>query len=199
MIKTNYLYKNNRLILKIMRQNIKNNSKRVIDAKLYTGKYYDFMLFKGNIKKYGKQYIDSLSIVDFSTLTIKNGILYSDTVWNNAINDGVELFNVGFTGMDNGLISFRKDRITNEEFLNLYLNSHLNIESGDTRLFLSPVTGNTLEYNYPIDINEEEKYISCKGGFYQGFFKLHGHKYQVLPNRFRRNRRIRNPLNRNRG
>ena len=183
MIKTNYLYKNNRLILKIMRQNIKNNSKRVIDAKLYTGKYYDFMLFKGNIKKYGKQYIDSLSIVDFSTLNIKNGILYSDTVWNNAINDGVELFNVGFTGMDNGLISFRKDRITNEEFLNLYLNSHLNIESGDTRLFLSPVTGNTLEYNYPIDINEEEKYISCKGGFYQGFFKLHGHKYQVLPNK----------------
>lgn len=182
MTKPNYLYKNNRLILKIMRQNIKNNSKRAIDAKLYTGKYYDFMLFKGSVNKYGKQYIDSLSIADFSSLNLKDGILYSDVVWNNAVNEGVELLDVGLTGVDNGLISFRKDRITNEKFLELYLNSTMKIESGDTRFFMTPVTGNTLEYIYPLYLNDgDEKYISCKGGFYQGFFKLYGHKYQVLP------------------
>jgi hypothetical protein len=38
-------------------------------------------------------------------------------------------------------------------------------------------------YNYPLYLieNEDEKYIACKGGFYQGFFKLYGHDYEVLP------------------
>ena len=165
----------------IMRQNIKNNHIRALNAKLYNQKYYDFMLFKGESIKQGKTYIDSLSIADFSDLQIIDGKLFSNVIWNGAINEGVELTNIGLVGIDNGLISFRKDRISNEELLNLYFNSKLTIESGDTRLFLSPVTGNTLQYEYPMYFNEDEKCISFKGGFYQGFFKLHGHKYQVLP------------------
>ena len=185
MTNPNYLYKNNTLIYKNMRQNIKNNRDKSIKAKLYHGRYYDFALFRGEISKYGKEYIDSLAVADFSSLNIKDNVLYSDATWSKSINDGVKLENIGFTGMDNGLISFRKDRITNEEFLNLYLNSELSIDSGDTRLFLNPITGNTLTYSYPINLEEDKevKYISCKGGFYQGFFKLPGLKYQVMPNK----------------
>lgn len=185
MTNPNYLYKNNTLIYKNMRQNIKNNRDKSIKAKLYHGRYYDFALFRGEISKYGKEYIDSLAVADFSSLNIKDNVLYSDTTWSKSINDGVKLENIGLTGMDNGLISFRKDRITNEEFLNLYLNSELSIDSGDTRLFLNPITGNTLTYSYPINLekDKEVKYISCKGGFYQGFFKLSGLKYQVIPNK----------------
>ena len=165
-----------------MKQNIKNNYTRGIDAKLYSAKYYDFMLFKGETLKYGKAYLEKLKIADFSNFNIKDGILYSDAVWNNAINNGVKMLDVGVTGVDNGLISFRKDRITNEKFLELYLNSEMEIESGDTRFFMTPITGNTLDYIYPMYLNEgEERYLACKGGFYQGFFKLYGHKYQVLP------------------
>ena len=29
----------------------------------------------------------------------------------------------------------------------------------------------------------DEKYIVCNGGFYQGFFKLYGHNYEVLPHK----------------
>ena len=178
----NYLYKNNSIDIKKMRQNIKNNYTRSFDTKLYSGNYYDFMLFKGKTIKYNKSYIDSLAIADFSDLDIKDGTLYSNTNWTKAINDGINLYNIGFTGVDNGLISFRKDRISNEEFLELYLNSSLKIETGDNRLFLNPVTGNTLEYEYPMHlIEDKERYIACKGGFYQGFFKLHGSNYQVLP------------------
>lgn len=168
-----------------MKQNIKNNRDKSIKAKLYNGRYYDFSLYRGGIMIYNKAYIDSLAIADFSDLDIKDDKLYSKIGWPKAINEGVSLYNIGFTGVDNGLISFRKDRITNEEFLNLYLNSELNIESGDTSFFLSPVTGNTLEYEYPMYLteNDNERYISCKGGFYQGFFKLHGSKYQVLPHK----------------
>lgn len=182
MIIPNYLYKNNTVDIKKMRQNIKNNYTRGLDSKLYGANYYDFMLFKGKTIKYNKSYIDSLAIADFSDLDIKDGTLYSNTNWSKAINDGINLYNIGFTGVDNGLISFRKDRISNEEFLKLYLNSNLKIETGDNRLFLNPVTGNTLEYEYPMHlIEDKERYIACKGGFYQGFFKLHGSNYQVLP------------------
>lgn len=183
MTNPNYLYKNNMLTLKkIMRQNIKNNRDKSIKAKLYHGRYYDFTLFNGKVTKFSEEYINSLAIADFSSLNIENGILYSDTTWNNAINEDVKLLDIGLTGMDNGLISFRKDRVTNEEFLNLFLNSEFTIKPNDTRFFMTPITGNTLNYIYPMYLNEvNERYIACKGGFYQGFFKLFGHKYQVLP------------------
>lgn len=168
-----------------MKQNIKNNHIRKIDSKLYNANYYDFMLSKNEVITYNKSYLDSLSIADFSNLNIKDNILYSESVWDKAINEGVELNNIGFTGVDNGIISFRKDRISNEKFLELFLNSKLEIESGDTRFFMTPITGNTLCYEYPIHLKEDnnEQYLSCQGGFYQGFFKLFGYKYQVLPDK----------------
>lgn len=169
-----------------MHQNIKINNTKSLDAKLYSAKYYDFMLYKGKVadKKYE---LKDLSIVDLSDLNIINGKLYSNVVWSGATNKGVLLKNIGFTGMDNGFIQFRKDRITNEDFVNLLTKSNFTIESGDTRFFLTPVTGNTQMYNYPLFLYEDtnDKYISCQGGFYQGFFKLHGHDYEVIPNRIK--------------
>lgn len=165
-----------------MKQNIKNNHNKLISSRLYSANYFDFMLFKGETIKYNKSYLDNITIADFSSFDIDNGVLYSDTIWSKAINEGIELNNIGFTGMDNGFISFRKDRITNEKFLELFLNSKFEIGSDDKRFFMTPITGNTLDYDYPIYlIEDDDKYLSLKGGFYQGFFKLHGHKYQVLP------------------
>ena len=169
-----------------MHQNIKINNTKSLDAKLYSAKYYDFMLYKGKVadKKYE---LKDLSIVDLSDLNIINGKLYSNVVWSGATNKGALLKDIGLTGMDNGFIQFRKDRITNEDFVNLLTKSNFTIESGDTRFFLTPVTGNTQMYNYPLFLYEDtnDKYISCQGGFYQGFFKLHGHDYEVIPNRIK--------------
>ena len=168
-----------------MHQNIKNNNVKSLDAKLYSAKYYDFMLYKGETAYQDLNDLSNMSIADFSSLNIVSGILYSTIMWSGATNNGVEMNDIGLTGMDNGLISFKKDRITNEQFLELLINSQYNIESGDTRLFLTPVTGNTQRYDYPMYLMEtdDERYIACKGGFYQGFFKLFGHDYQVLPNK----------------
>ena len=166
-----------------MYQNIKINNVKSIDAKLYSANYYDFMLYKGETISQSLNDLNSIAMADFSNLDIVSGNLYSSVVWSGATNNGVEMNDIGFTGMDNGFISFPKDRVTNEEFLNLLINTQHIIESGDTRLFLTPVTGNTQLYNYPMYLMEDEtdKYIACKGGFYQGFFKLFGHCYQVLP------------------
>ena len=166
-----------------MHQNIKINNVKSLDAKLYSAKYYDFMLYKGETAYQNLNDLHNISFVDFSDLNIVSGILYSTIMWSGATNNGVEMNDIGFTGMDNGLISFKKDRITNEEFVNLLTNSNYKINSGDTRLFLTPITGNTQMYDYPLYFveKEDERYIACKGGFYQGFFKLYGHDYNILP------------------
>lgn len=164
-------------------QNIKNNSTRSIDARLYNDEYFDFMLYRG--EAFGADLnIDKNIIADFSNINIIDGILYSDVNWDGAVNNGVLLEDIGFTGIDNGLIHFEKDKISNQDFLKIITDSKYEIESGDTRLFLTPITGNTQNFKYPmfLETEDDKQYISFKGGFYQGFYKLFGFDYQVLPN-----------------
>jgi len=168
-----------------MHQNIKNKHYRKLDSKLYNGKYYDFMLYKGETICDCIHGLNDMAIADFSDLIMENGKLYSSIQWSGSTNSGVEMKDIGLTGVDNGFITFDKDKISNKEFLDIFLKSRYKIESGDTRLFLSPVTGNTQFYSYDSDIvtSGDTKYLSLKGGFYQGFFKLFGYDYQVLPDR----------------
>ena len=166
-----------------MLQNIKNNHTKILDSKLYNGYYYDFMLYKGEINYQSLADIENMAIADFSTWEIASGILYSTVTWPNAINNGVDMEDIGLTGVDNGIIKFDKYNITNKEFLDLYFNSKYHIDEGDMRLFMTPVTGNTQLYKYPMYLvnDSEGRYIALKGGFYQGYVKLEGFDYQILP------------------
>ena len=103
-----------------------------------------------------------------------NDYFYGDGCYN-----GILLENIGYTGVDNGLIKYRKDRISNEDFYKIYTDSEYSIESGDTRLHLHAVSGNNSIYDYPTSINEDGS-IKLNGGFYQGFFRS-GNDYAVLP------------------
>ena len=166
-------------------QNILNNNVRSIDCKLLEDEYFDYMLYKGEV--YGVDNISDMTIADFSCpFLIENGVLYSTSTWIDAKNNGVLLEDIGFTGPDNGFISFRRDRISNQDYLNILTGSTYEIEEDDTRLFLSPITGNTLNFDYPMFLDEDETgcFLALKGGFYQGFYKLFGKEwcYQTLPN-----------------
>lgn len=99
--------------------------------------------------------------------------------WSGATTTDYTLYNIGYTGVDNGLINYRKDRITNEEFYRIYTQSKLDLHADDKRLHLHPVSGTTLLYEYPIHINPCEAVLN--GGFFQGFFATECGKYQVLP------------------
>lgn len=101
--------------------------------------------------------------------------------WDCAYNDSVDFENIGFTGVDNGIVAFDRDLITNEEYIKLYTESCLHIEGGDTRLILRKVDGNNKLYDYGVafDNVDGRECVRLKGGFYQGFFKTDG--YQVLP------------------
>ena len=75
-------------------QNIKNNSTRSIDARLYNDEYFDFMLYRGEVL--GIDYnINEKLILDFTSLNIEDGILYSDVIWDGAVNNDVSLNDIG--------------------------------------------------------------------------------------------------------
>lgn len=102
--------------------------------------------------------------------------------WPSAVCENVVCDNIGLTGVDNGLISFDKDKVTNKELLDILTGAKFTI-TDDNRLHLNFVTGNTSQFSYNHETiqNENERFVALKGGFLQGFFKLHEKDYQVLP------------------
>jgi hypothetical protein len=115
--------------------------------------------------------------------------IYSLTTWNEAINLGVTATTWGLTGIDNGQLTFDKLSIdtTNTALTQTLTGSTLLIESGETRLILTQVTGSTGDFIYPLELVTENssvgQYVQLCGGFYQGYYALDGYDYQVLPNR----------------
>lgn len=169
--------------------NILNHNRNLIDFSLTKEDYWDFHLCdevgyvgaaEGLTEECLSAYID---FNDPNCVFWDDAYSKADYVWENAVNDGVTLDYIGVTGVDNGFISYRKDRITNDEFLELFLNSTHEIEADDMRLSLRKVNGNNQIYDYSNDITNIDDIDTAilNGGFYQGFFKVYGKDYQVLP------------------
>ena len=170
--------------------NILRNYNIPIDFRLMYDEYWDFCLntdvsFGNRIMK-GLQTRCLISYIDTNNpdcVWFDN--LYSDNqyIWSDAVNNGVKTDYIGFTGVDNGFISYKKDRISNQIFYDLFTKSNLTIQQNDKRFKLKKVNGNNMLYDYSNDLVEEDGILCSKlnGGYYQGFFKLFGFDYQVLP------------------
>lgn len=123
------------------------------------------------------------SYIDFSNSDCieKDAVVsLSGYTWDGAIADSVKLKDFGFVAMDNGKLIFDYSTATNKEFYDVITGTELEI-NGDTRLRLYRVSGNTYDFVYPIEYDDEEGFYTFKGGFFQGFYKLFGFDYQVLP------------------
>ena len=160
--------------------NIKNNNVRKIDCRLINDEYFDFMLSKdeGEINSSLEKECFATSF-NFNKNYDKH--IISNVSWEGAIASDKILENIGFTGIDNGFIIFQKDRISNEEFLDIFTNSSFDLSTYGDKFFMTEVSGNTKLYTYPIE--KYDDYVSLKGGFYQGFFKIYDDKYKTLPTR----------------
>jgi hypothetical protein len=158
--------------------NIKNNNNRKIDCRLLTDTYMDFMLSKDDT--ISTNYLSNTRLaaqLNFFNHNSKH--IISNVAWEQAITSDKVLENIGYTGVDNGFISYERDRIGNDEFLDLYVNSSLNLGAYQDKFFVTEVNGNSGMLVYPLEIMND--YTALKGGFYQGFFKIDGDKYQTLP------------------
>jgi len=177
--------------------NIKNYNFNKLKLNLSHSDYWDFFL--GN-DEYTPSSIDVMTgscfVVwyDFNNVSIYPNsattatTIHSLVTWDDAVNTGYTLNTFGLTGIDNGYIPYIKDNLdpTNQNLVDLLTGSTLLIPSGDTRLTLNLVSGSTESFVYPtqriIDATHGD-YMQFCGGFYQGFYKLDGYSYEVLPNR----------------
>ncbi len=180
--------------------NIKNYNFNRLDLRLSNSDYWDFYLAADG-GTFGPDSCTGLTVgdcsvvwYDFNNLDIfPNSATTATTIfslitWDGAVNTGYTMNTIGLTGIDNGLITFDKTSgdTTNQALLSALTGSTLVIPSGDTRLQLTRVTGTTGEYIYPMEwvfdaTDSVGSYASLCGGFYQGYYKLDGNSYEVLP------------------
>jgi len=187
-----------------MGTNIHNYDLNNLKLRVSNKDYWDFYLADGAVisSPYtgitsGTCYVTHFDFNDpqiYSSGTTSADTIYSLQTWTGATNTGYTLDTIGITGIDNGLVTFDRmaGDITNQALLSALTSSVLTIPSGDTRFVMNRVTGMTEQYVYPIDVipasagNAVGAYAQLCGGFYQGYYKLDGYDYQVLPNRFPR-------------
>lgn len=126
-----------------------------------------------------------ISYFDFSNPECVSGntiISLDNFKYDKAINEESEIHDFALTATDNGQVLFDKNTITPDEYREMLTNTLLELPTGDVKTYLHTVNGNTKQVTYQdLNYEPENKYISLKGGFLQGFFKLDGYKYQVLP------------------
>lgn len=150
--------------------------------------YWDFVLSQDDspsipyTEKMGKNCLSAYIEFGDPVCQEKGGVhSYVAYTWDGCVNNGATLNNIGYTGVDNGLIYYGGyDKVSNKEFFDIFTKSVFKIEPDDCSFHLHQVTGNTGVYSYPIEY-VEGKYYTLTGGFFQGFYKLSGSDYKVLP------------------
>ena len=171
--------------------NIINNNFQPYKIKINRDEYWDLTLnkdmddiFLSKSNDIHKENLISYLNLD-SDLCYNNGKFISDNefFWDNATVTEYELTNIGFTGLDNGLLPFRRDIVTNAEFLEIYQNSKYTIGEYGANLVFHPVSGGTNQYVYPYAYDVEKKVLKLNGGFLQTCFETQCEKYRILPDK----------------
>jgi hypothetical protein len=179
--------------------NIRNFNFNKLDVYLSNSDYWDFYLGNDNstigpFNPYSGECL--VTYIDFNDPNIySSGTTSADTIsslisWAGATNSGYTFSTIGLTGIDNGLVTFVKNSgdTSNLALLSALTGSTLVIPANDKRLHFTRITGTTAQYNYPIEIIQNfsgnaGNYAQLCGGFYQGYYKIDGSTYQVLPTR----------------
>lgn len=170
--------------------NLKQNNFHNLRIRVNKDEYWDFYIDRDSYgyysfddsELYDKCLISRIDLSDKECIDGDSWIMSSNKyAWENALSKGETLYNISYTGLDNGLFQFRKDRISNKDFVEIYQKNKFELVENDHRLKLHAVSGNTLQYEYPLYHVPESGVTKFNGGFYQGFFKTKCDKYYILP------------------
>jgi len=180
--------------------NLKNYNFNKLDAFLSNSEYYDFYIAQDEYSShamYNGIISGSCFVVHYdfneggiySTGSTSADTIYSLVTWSGATNIGHTFSTFGLTGIDNGYLTYNKTSgdTSNTALTQTITGSTVIISSADTRLTLTRVTGLTETYEYPVEVITDNSilgdYSKLCGGFYQGYYKLDGYDYEVLPTR----------------
>lgn len=171
--------------------NINNFNFNNLELKISNSNFWDFFITNNNNKGDCNSLSSTLCSVvhyDFNNddIFIGDGGIKSLVEWELATNSGYTMNTFGLTGLDNGRINYNGDISNkNEELVNLLTGSTLNIIDNDNKLTLYPV--NSYDGTIYSMVNDNDpfvgNYTKLRGGYYQGFYKLDGNTYEVLPTR----------------
>jgi hypothetical protein len=177
--------------------NLKNYNFNKVDAFLSSSEYYDFYLahdgyampgnYSGIVNDCLVVHYDFNNSNIYSTGSTSADTIYSLVSWGEATNTGYTFDTFGLTGIDNGYIQYTKNSgdTSNTALTHTLTGTTTVINSGSTKLVLNKVTGQTGNYEYPIEIIQDSSilgdYSRFCGGFYQGYYKLDGYSYELLP------------------
>lgn len=167
--------------------NLKENNFHNLRMNINKDEYYDFFVYKDSYGSYNfkNEYSKDGIIAHIDLCNNEcyegNEWIYGkkDEIWENSKAIDNTLYNITYTGFDNGLFNYRKDRISNKDFFEKFQKQSYRINENDYRLKLHRVSGTTLLYDYPLSI--EECQAKLNGGFFQGFYQTECDKYRVLP------------------
>lgn len=168
-------------------QNILNHNRLQFNTTLNLSEYWDFHLYLKQSSGEGISDCIAAYIDTTKDECIIDGGLKSIATYSECKNNNLEFKNIGFTGMDNGLIRFNKYKTTPEEFVKLLTDSVYKADDCNLRLY--KVDGNNNIYNYSSVITTEDdvRCVKLNGGYFQGFFMDSECKYKVLPNKIDNN------------
>lgn len=112
---------------------------------------------------------------------------FSLTKWSGAVSDNIDLIDFGLTGFDNGRTNIMWDGISltpQDNILSMYRVGFNNVKNPTT----GETSGVTVTTEFlPISgmtTGSSGNYFELNGGYLQGFFKLDGYNYELLPARY---------------
>jgi len=129
-----------------------------------------------------------IDLTDLNSWDLNTGLTsFSLTKWSGAVSDDIDLIDFGLTGFDNGRTNIMWSGITitsDDTLFSMYpvgYNIVENPTSGETSgvtvtTQILPISG--------ITSGTSGNYFDLNGGYLQGFFKLEGFNYELLPARY---------------
>lgn len=149
--------------------NILNNKPYKCEVLLSNYNYWDLQLISKSFDNYcciGEAEDELVAQIFFNS----SGEVCSEVVWENSVSNAGDICDIGLTGIDNRYVT---------ELTGVTIN--LDDKLG---FCMNPISGDTFCYGYSVVSGETISYTSLCGSFYQGFYKLEGYDYQVLPERY---------------
>lgn len=118
----------------------------------------------------------------------ENFVLKSTERWNNAKSEDVNLNDYGLTSYDYGMVDVMSGVTLELSKDDLHLSLQPVGENFDYSAYSLINPKNTSFENYHISGNTDNEngyYYELMGGYYQGYYKLDGYNYSILPNRYK--------------
>ena len=129
-----------------------------------------------------------IDLTDLNSWDLNSGLTsYSLTKWSGAKSDNLDLIDFGLTGFDNGRTDKMWSGITftpKDTLFSMYRVGYNVVDNPTTEEYTGVTVNTEFLPMTGITTGNSGNYYELAGGYLQGFFKLDGYNYELLPPRY---------------